>query len=55
MHGRAPDDEVDAHREQGPRSLQHLWVIYPGDMEYSLTEKITAVPLKKIRQIKVAN
>ena len=36
-------------------SLQHLWVIYPGDLEYPLTEKITAVPLKRIRKIKVTN
>ena len=28
--------------------LEHLWVVYPGDQEYSLTSKITAWPLKKI-------
>ena len=28
--------------------LEHLWVIYPGDLEYPLTQDITALPLKKI-------
>lgn len=27
--------------------LEHLWVIYPGDREYPLGEKITAMPLWK--------
>ena len=28
--------------------LEHLWVVYPGDQEYPLTSKITALPLKNI-------
>ena len=28
--------------------LEHLWVIYPGDLEYPLAQEITALPLKKI-------
>ena len=28
--------------------LEHLWVIYPGDLEYPLAQDITALPLKKI-------
>jgi len=28
-------------------NLEHLWVIYPGDREYPLGEKITAMPLWK--------
>jgi len=24
--------------------LEHLWVVYPGDQEYPLDEKITAIP-----------
>ena len=31
--------------------LSHLWVVYPGDLEYSLTDTITALPLKNIRDI----
>jgi hypothetical protein len=30
--------------------LQHLWVVYPGKQEYSLHEKISAVPLESILQ-----
>ena len=31
--------------------LEHLWVVYPGDVEYSLTDTITALPLKNIHRI----
>ena len=31
--------------------LEHLWVVYPGDLKYSLTEEITALPLKNIGDI----
>ena len=31
--------------------LGHLWVVYPGDLEYPLTDTITALPLKNIRDI----
>ena len=31
--------------------LGHLWVIYPGDLEYPLTDTITALPLKNIHDI----
>ena len=33
--------------------LEHLWVIYPGDREYSLTDTISALPLKKIHDIEL--
>ena len=29
--------------------VEHLWVVYPGDREYPLTDTITALPLKKSR------
>jgi hypothetical protein len=28
--------------------LEHLWVVYPGILRYSMTEKITALPLREI-------
>ena len=31
--------------------LEHLWVLYPGDLEYPLTDTITALPLKNIHNI----
>ncbi len=30
--------------------LEHLWVIYPGDQKYSLSENITALPLEEVSQ-----
>ncbi len=31
--------------------LERLWVVYPGDVEYPLTDTITALPLKRIQDI----
>lgn len=31
--------------------LAHLWVTYPGDLEYPLTDRITALPLKQIHEL----
>ena len=31
--------------------LAHLWVSYPGDLEYPLSDRITALPLKKIHDL----
>ncbi len=33
--------------------LEHLWVIYPGDREYPLTDTITALPLKSIQELEL--
>ena len=30
---------------------QHLWVLYPGEQEYPLTESITAFPLRDIGKL----
>lgn len=51
----APGTTRSMHTVSKDLGLQHLWVVYPGDLEYPLTETITAVPLKKIREIKVTN
>ena len=51
----APRTTKSMHTVSKDLGLDYLWVVYPGDLEYRLTEKITAVPLKKIREIKVAN
>ena len=34
--------------------LEHLWVIYPGDLEYPLAPDITALPLEKIDDLALA-
>ena len=31
--------------------LEHLWVVYPGHLEFSLADGITALPLKRIHEI----
>lgn len=33
-------------------NLGHLWIVYPGDREYQLTDKITVIPLGKVNGIK---
>lgn len=32
-------------------NLAHLWIVYPGNQEYQLDEKITAVPVQHIRDL----
>ena len=31
--------------------LKHLWIVYPGNLEYPLTEATTALPLKKLNDV----
>ena len=31
--------------------LEHLWVVYPGSLRYSLTDRITALPLVEVNEI----
>ena len=31
--------------------LEHLWVVYPGTMEYPLTDRITALPLAGVQTL----
>ena len=31
--------------------LSHLWVLYPEDREYPLTDTVTALPLKSIHDL----
>jgi len=34
--------------------LEHLWVVYPGAHRYSLTERITALPLAEVAGLDLA-
>ena len=34
--------------------LEHLWAVYPGEREYPLADRITALPLTKIHEIELA-
>ena len=33
--------------------LAHLWVLYPGDPAYSLTDTMTALPLKNVHTLEL--
>lgn len=44
----APGPTKSMHVALADLGLAHLWVIYPGDKRYNLTEKITAVPGREI-------
>jgi predicted AAA+ superfamily ATPase len=46
----APGRTRSMHIALQDLKLQHLWVVYPGKQEYSLHEKISAVPLESILQ-----
>jgi hypothetical protein len=41
----APGRSRSMHTAIQDLSLEHLWVIYPGHQEYTLDDKISAVPL----------
>jgi predicted AAA+ superfamily ATPase len=43
----APKRHKSMHIAIKDLGLEHLWVIYPGDMRYPLDDKITALPLSE--------
>ena len=47
----APRTTKSMHIVREDLGLEHLWVLYPGDRTYPLTDAITAMPLKSIDQI----
>lgn len=47
----APGTSRSMHAAIEALSLEHLWVIYPGHQEYSLHDKISAVPISAIPRI----
>ena len=48
----APKSTKSMHIAIQDLSLDHLWVIYPGDKSYPLSKKITVLPLNQLEQIK---
>ena len=36
------------HIVAGDLGLEHLWVVYPGELEYPLTDRITTLPVARI-------
>lgn len=47
----APRTTKSMHQAIEDLALDHLWVIYPGDRAYALTEKITVLPLAQLATI----
>jgi len=44
----APTTTKSMHIALDDLKLEHLWVVYPGSLRYSMTEQITALPLREI-------
>ena len=44
----APRTTKSMHIAIADLGLEHLWVVYPGSLEYPLGEKITALPLSSV-------
>ncbi len=49
----APRTTKSMHIAMNDLKLEHLWVVYPGTLRYPMTDKITALPLSEIHQIKL--
>ena len=47
----APRTTRSMHIVMKDLGLEHLWVVYPGDLEYRLGDAITALPLKRIHAV----
>jgi predicted AAA+ superfamily ATPase len=47
----APGRNRSMHIAIEDLGLEHLWVIYPGEIKYALDEKITVLPLQEIAQL----
>ena len=47
----APRTTRSMHVVMQDLGLEHLWVLYPGDRAYPLTDGITALPLKRVGTI----
>ncbi len=50
----APRTTRSMHVTMQDLGLEHLWVVYPGDHEYRLTERITALPLARVGETTLA-
>ena len=49
----APRTTKSMHVVMQDLGLAHLWVLYPGDQAYSLTDTVTALPLKNIHTLEL--
>jgi predicted AAA+ superfamily ATPase len=49
----APSSSKSMHSAIESLGLDHLWVIYPGERCYALSDKITVIPLRLIDDLKI--
>ncbi len=47
----APKLTKSMHQSLSDLSLDHLWVVYPGDKSYPLSAQVTALPLQEIQML----
>ena len=50
----APEMTKSLHIAMEDLKLERAWVVYPGERRYALTERIEALPLRQIAQIRAA-
>lgn len=50
----APGRSRSMHVSLEDLGLEHLWVVYPGDEQYKLDEKITVLPLEAVRHLHIS-
>ena len=47
----APRTTKAMHIALDDLGLDHLWVVYPGTLRFSLTDRMTALPLAEVKEI----
>ena len=50
----APKTTRSMHIVADDLSLEHLWVVHPGDLEVPLTDRITALPLTSVPNLRLS-
>jgi predicted AAA+ superfamily ATPase len=50
----APEMTKSLHVAMEDLKLERAWVVYPGERRYALTERIEALPLRQVAQIRAA-
>ncbi len=50
----APRTTKSMHVTTRDLGLDHLWVVYPGDIEYPLGDRLTAIPLPRAMSLRLA-
>ena len=49
----APRTTKSMHIAGDDLGLEHLWVVYPGELQYPMGDSITALPLKRIGELRL--